>query len=221
MLDKQLIILTNYPLELLGKICVFLRISPLAITLANIPITIIIFICILKEFFIVAIILIIINRILDGLDGVVARQTNTNSVRGAYMDLVVDYLFYTAVPLAHGILNPEKNAIATMLILAVFILSGINFIASSSAAHKLDITSSRFPQKNFYYHSNLIEGSETILYVLTITMFPNFFPIISYICASMIIISIPISTIARYKHFSMVEKMHNEENKDNPDKNET
>ncbi len=43
--------------------------------------------------------LIVLNRIMDGLDGAVARAT-TPTDSGGYLDIVVDYVFYGSVPLA-------------------------------------------------------------------------------------------------------------------------
>ena len=45
-----------------------------------------------------AALLILGNRIMDGLDGAIARQTQATD-RGAYLDIVLDFIFYSAVVL--------------------------------------------------------------------------------------------------------------------------
>ncbi|MEH6723841.1 MAG: CDP-alcohol phosphatidyltransferase family protein, partial [Qipengyuania sp.] len=49
--------------------------------------------------------LIIANRLLDGLDGAVARANGPTAL-GGYFDIVADFAFYVSVPLAFGFLDP-------------------------------------------------------------------------------------------------------------------
>jgi phosphatidylglycerophosphate synthase len=45
-----------------------------------------------------AVALFLVNRILDGLDGLVARSRNSQSDLGGYLDIVVDFVVYAAIP---------------------------------------------------------------------------------------------------------------------------
>lgn len=206
MIDSKLLPLTKYPLTFLGNFCVRKNIRALHITLYNIPITVGVFLCILLQLYILATILIVVNRIFDGLDGTIARLTNTNSVAGGFVDIMVDYLFYIAVPLAHGLANPSANIHATTCILSAFVFSGVCFMATSSAAHTLSMQSALFPQKKLYYPINLIEGFETILYFIIVTLFPSLFPVVSFIIAGLIFLSMPFLIYLRYKQFASIEK---------------
>ena len=206
MFDSKLLQFTKYPLTIIAKFCVKNNIRALHITLINIPLTIIIFLCILLQLYIAATILIVVNRVLDGLDGAVARHSSTSSSSGGFIDIMVDYLLYIAVPLAHGWVNPSDNMYATTFILSAYVLSGVCFMATSSTAQTLGIKSLSFPQKKLYYPINLIEGFETIIYFIIVTLFPKLFPILSYITGGLIFISIPFLVYMRYKQFISIEQ---------------
>ena len=49
-----------------------------------------------------------VNRLLDGLDGAVARLTGPTD-RGAFLDIALDFAFYAMVPLAFAIANPADE----------------------------------------------------------------------------------------------------------------
>jgi phosphatidylglycerophosphate synthase len=57
----------------------------------------------------------LMNRLLDGLDGSVARIAGATD-RGAFLDITLDFLFYAAVPLAFAFCNPERNALAAAVL---------------------------------------------------------------------------------------------------------
>lgn len=205
MLDKLLIPIIHKPFHILGKACVSIKITALHLTLLGLPFAALTFVLILNQHFYYAFICILINRILDGLDGTVARITNSSSVSGAYLDIVYDYVFYALIPLGHGLVNMQANLLPTTIILFVYVLSGVNFMATSSAANKLTIESKSFAYKKIYYPINVIEGTETILYLSTVTLFPKIFPIVSYISAGILLLTLPFATFMRYKTFLMVE----------------
>ncbi|HKG74261.1 MAG TPA: CDP-alcohol phosphatidyltransferase family protein, partial [Aestuariivirgaceae bacterium] len=58
-----------------------------------------------------ALLAILLNRFLDGLDGAVARATSATD-RGAFLDIALDFLFYGAIPLGFALADPDRNALA-------------------------------------------------------------------------------------------------------------
>ena len=51
------------------------------------------------------------GRVADGLDGAVARASQKSDF-GGYLDIVADFTFYAAVPLAMVLRDPGANAVA-------------------------------------------------------------------------------------------------------------
>ena len=66
-----------------------------------------------------ALILFMLNRAFDCLDGAYARMTNQSSDFGGYFDIIVDFTIYGLVPVAVSAGNPDNTAFAMMGLLEV------------------------------------------------------------------------------------------------------
>src|SRR5262249_52129136 len=75
-----------------------------------------------------ALVLLMANRIADGLDGAVARATRRTD-RGAFLDITLDFFIYAAVPLAFAVWNEAANALPAAFLLASFVANGSSFLA--------------------------------------------------------------------------------------------
>lgn len=132
--------------------------------------------------------LIILNRVLDGLDGAVARATHTTD-RGGYLDVVADYVFYGSVPLAFALADPERNAIAAAALLAAFCLTASSFLAFAAIAANRGFQSLAHGRKSFFYSTGLVEGTETIAFFLLMAALPGRFPTIAWIFAALCVVT--------------------------------
>jgi phosphatidylglycerophosphate synthase len=131
-----------------------------------------------------AILPLLFNRLLDGLDGAVARLGRMSD-RGAFLDISLDFLFYAAVPLAFGFCDPARNALAAAVLLAAFIGTGTSFLAYAIMAEKRGQKSTAYPSKGFYYLGGLTEGFETVLCFVAMCLWPQHFALIAYVYAAM------------------------------------
>jgi phosphatidylglycerophosphate synthase len=122
--------------------------------------------------------LIIANRLLDGLDGAVARARGPSDF-GGYCDIVADFAFYVSVPLGFGILSPANTLPAAVLI-ASFVLTGVSFLAFAVIAGKRGATTEAHGKKSFFYSTGLAEGTETIAVFIAMCLWPAAFPVIAY-----------------------------------------
>ncbi|MFT4764866.1 MAG: phosphatidylglycerophosphate synthase [Oleispira sp.] len=122
-----------------------------------------------------ALLAIVLNRILDGLDGALARHANQSSSAGGFLDITLDFLFYATIPLGFIIANPEQNALAGALLLAAFIGTGSSFLAFAIAAEKFKLEKPQFKYKSFYYLNGLTEGTETIALFIAFCIWPQHF----------------------------------------------
>lgn len=121
-----------------------------------------------------ATLLILLNRILDGLDGEVARQT-TPTDRGAYLDIVLDFIFYAAVVFGFALADPMTNALAASALIFSFMGTASTFLAFAILAERRGLHSMTYPSKGFYYLNGLAEGTETILFLLAMCLLPQWF----------------------------------------------
>ena len=129
-----------------------------------------------------AILPLLANRALDGVDGALAR-ISVASERGAFLDISLDFVFYAAIPLAFGLADPGANALAAAVLLAAFVVTGTSFLAFAVLAEKRGLKSTTYPSKAFYYLGGLTEGTETILCFLAMCLFPAHFATLAYVYA--------------------------------------
>jgi phosphatidylglycerophosphate synthase len=127
----------------------------------------------------VALLLILVNRAMDGLDGAVARIQGPTD-RGAYLDIALDMVFYALVPLGFALQAPEIHALPAAVLIASFVGTGSSFLAFSAAAAKLGRKAPEFPTKGIYYIGGLAEGFETIAVFVAMCLFPGSFSFLAY-----------------------------------------
>lgn len=125
-----------------------------------------------------ALCLIATNRVADGLDGAVARQSRPTDA-GGYLDIVLDMIFYSGVPFAFALARVEFVLPAAFLIYS-FVGTGGSFLAYAVISAKRGITQDREAKKSFYYAMGLMEGTETIVFLFLFCMFPNHFAILAW-----------------------------------------
>lgn len=143
-----------------------------------------------------AILPLIVGRILDGLDGALARLSQTTD-RGAFLDISLDFLFYASVPLAFATIDP----LAAAVLLAAFIGTGTSFLAYAIIAEKRGDKSADYPTKSFYYLGGLTEGAETITCFVLMCLWPQHFAIFAYIYATMCCVTTATRLLAGWKSF--------------------
>ncbi|PSU34277.1 CDP-alcohol phosphatidyltransferase family protein [Photobacterium lutimaris] len=123
---------------------------------------------------------IVINRIFDGLDGAIARRQGITDC-GGFLDITLDFLFYSMVPFGFVLANPEANAIAGAFLIFSFIGTGSSFLSFAIMAGKRNIESPVYKQKSLYYIGGLTEGTETITCFVLFCLYPAHFATIAWI----------------------------------------
>lgn len=123
--------------------------------------------------------LFLIGRLADGLDGAVARATR-NTDRGGFLDIVLDFLLYGAIPLAFAIHDPVRNALPAAVLLMSFFANGTAFLAFAIMAERRKIETDAQGQKSLFYMAGLVEGFETVVALAAMCLFPAWFAEIAY-----------------------------------------
>ena len=122
---------------------------------------------------------ILLNRIADGLDGPLARARGKASDLGGFLDIVCDFIFYSAVIFGFALGKPEQALAAAFLIFS-FIGTGSSFLAYAIVAAKRGITTDLRGRKSLYYLGGLTEGTETVVLLVVICLFPDWFAWIAW-----------------------------------------
>lgn len=119
---------------------------------------------------------IVFNRLLDGLDGAVARCEGITDF-GGFLDIVCDFIFYAGVVFAFGAGNPQNTFPALFLIFS-FVGPMVSFLAYATIAAKHQKHTTRRGLKSFYYLGGLCEGAETFVALILMCLFPEYFALI-------------------------------------------
>ncbi|MBL8318289.1 MAG: CDP-alcohol phosphatidyltransferase family protein [Burkholderiaceae bacterium] len=123
--------------------------------------------------------LMLASRLCDGLDGAVARCTQPTD-RGAFLDIVLDFVFYASIPLAFAIAEPATRALPAAVLLAAFVGTGSSFLAFAVLAERRGLASAAFPRKGFFYLGGLTEASETLICFALMCVLPGWFDVFAY-----------------------------------------
>jgi phosphatidylglycerophosphate synthase len=144
--------------------------------------------------------LLALSRLFDGLDGAVARSSAPTD-RGAYLDIVCDFVLYAAIPLAFAFANPARNALPAAALLASFAVTGTSFLAFATLAAKRGLETTAQGRKTFFYSFGVMEGTETIAFLAAMTVWPQGFPTLAWIAAGLCVLTVVQRTVLAIRTF--------------------
>ncbi len=156
--------------------------------------------CVAFQLFNIAFWLILLNRVADGVDGAVARASTATDF-GGYLDIVCDFVFYSAIPVAFAAAQPE-NALASAFLIFSFIGTASSFLAFAILAEKHNISTEIRGKKAFYYLGGLTEGAETILLLIAMVTWPSHFIFMAFGFGFLCWVTTITRIFAAYQQFS-------------------
>ena len=179
MLDRALTALIRRPLQALARGAVALKLQADAITLVGFGVGMAAALAIAAGQPLWGLALMLSSRLLDGLDGAVARLTAPTD-RGAFLDITLDFLFYASIPLAFAISQPAANALPAAVLLAAFMGTASSFLAFAVLAERRGLQSADYPHKGLFYLGGLTEASETLICFVLMCLWPAHFANLAY-----------------------------------------
>lgn len=179
MLDRAAIALLRPLLERGARMLHRLHVTANAVTLIGFGIGIAAAVAIAQQSYAWGLVLLLASRLCDGLDGALARLTRPTD-RGAYLDIVLDFVFYAAIPLAFAVSNPAERALPAAALLAAFIGTGSSFLAYAVLAERRGLRSDAYPLKGIFYLGGLTEGTETLVCFALMCLLPTWFSLWAY-----------------------------------------
>ena len=189
MLDRYASALIKPVASRLARGLVRLGLGANQVTLAGFGIGVIAFVLIANRLYGMGVTAIFLSRILDALDGAVARLSQPTD-RGAFLDIGLDFLFYASIPLAFALADPARNALAAAVLLAAFMGTSTIFLAFAVLAAKRGLHSDAYPDKSFYFLGGLTEATETLTCFAAMCLWPQHFAIFAGIFAALCLVTI-------------------------------
>ncbi len=178
MLDRHLRPIIDPPLNRLGGQMARMGLSANTVTLVGLGFGVAAALAVASGFFLLAVLLILLSRLADGLDGAVARAHGVTDF-GGYLDITCDYVFYAAIPLAFVILDPGANGVAGAFLLLSFYVNAGSFLGFAILAEKQKMHTEVHGRKSLYFTSGLLEGTETIAFFLLLCLLPGWFAVLA------------------------------------------
>ena len=205
MFDRQIQNFIQKPLIIVAKL--FLKfLKPNQMTILGFILGFFMCILIFFQFYFAALVLLILNRFCDGLDGTMARLT-TPTPLGGYLDIVSDFTIYSGFVLAFGFSDSSYTNLS-MILLFLYIGTGTTFLAKAAIQNQLDKISESNDDvkelpKSFHYTSGLVEGTETIIFMVLCLLLPNFFILISIVFGILCLMTFISRVIVFYFEFNL------------------
>ena len=113
-----------------------------------------------------ALVLWLLNRFADGLDGSIARRRGPTDL-GGFLDIMADFAVYGAMLVAIGFALPEAR-LAALGVLLMYYISGSAFLAWSSLATKNGVAGDG---RSLVFPPGLAEGAETVVAYVVVLLF--------------------------------------------------
>jgi phosphatidylglycerophosphate synthase len=125
----------------------------------------------------------LLNRLLDGLDGLIARRSRRSSDAGGYLDIMLDFIVYATLPLAMAWSEPALTWPVAVL-LGVFYINSASWMYLSALLEKRGAgAATRGEATSVSMPKGVIEGSETIVFYTLLIVIPSWRVIVMFLFA--------------------------------------
>lgn len=178
----------------------FGAIHPNAVSLLALAVGLLSAVAVVQQAFGLGLFLWLLNRVLDGLDGVVARAHHKQSDFGGYLDLFLDFIIYLAVPIAFVVALPTMaNLWGLSTLLCSYVLNSISWTTLAALLEKRRLhtvnrlTSMEMP-------TGLIEGAETIVFYIAFYLFTGYLAALFSLMAVLVVITAGQRLVWAYRH---------------------
>lgn len=132
------------------------------------------------------------GRLLDGLDGAVARRLGQQTDLGGYLDLMGDTVGYAAIPIAIAISQGDADVwAACAVLLGSFYLNTMSWTLLSAIAEKRSQGAAALGERTtFHMPTGLIEGAETIVLFSLMLALPDHAVVLFGVMAALVALTV-------------------------------
>ena len=186
MLDARARALYRPGLDRLAERVSGIGISASAVTAAGLAVGVATCVAVALEHWLLALVLWLVNRTLDGLDGAVARHTQPTDL-GGMLDFLADFVVYGGFVVAVSIAVPDARVACTVL-LAAYLLNNVALLSFASLIEKRQLALG--DERSLRFTAGLTEGTETVIAYTAICIFPEHAGSIAWIFAGMVLFTV-------------------------------
>lgn len=177
MLDRIVRKVLARPLQVAGGVLSDAGVSPLALTAVGWVVGVGACVAVGYGQWTLGVVLWLLNRLLDGLDGPTARRRGATEL-GGFLDIVADFSVYAGFVVGVALAVPSAR-IAALALLTAYYVSGTAFLALSSLIERRG--GSGGDERSLRFVSGLAEGTETVIVYVLFCVFPAHAQLIAWI----------------------------------------
>jgi len=133
-----------------------------------------------------ALVLWLVNRSLDGLDGTLARRRGATDL-GGMLDFLADFVVYGGFVVGVAIAEPGAR-VACCVLLAAYLLNNVALLSFAALVEKRRLTFG--DERSLRFTAGLTEGTETILAYCAFCVLPAHAATIAWVFAAMVMITV-------------------------------
>jgi phosphatidylglycerophosphate synthase len=167
-IDRQIRRVLAPPLDRAGAALARAGISPVVLTATGWAFGVAACVALSQRWWTLALVGWLANRVLDGLDGPLARARGATEL-GGYLDIVADFSVYGGFVLGLAVAEPRARFACVVLLVAYYV-SGTAFLALSSLMERRRVTGA--DERSLRFVGGLAEGAETIVVYALLCLFP-------------------------------------------------
>ncbi|MDQ2665640.1 MAG: CDP-alcohol phosphatidyltransferase family protein [Gemmatimonadota bacterium] len=168
------------------------RLSPMALTLVAFVAGISAAVLVALGAYRPALALWLLNRLLDGLDGSLARAQGSQTDFGGYVDILLDFVVYAAIPIAFVIASPRLPlAVAALVLLGSFYLNAASWMYLAALLERRDLGArSRGELTSITMPAGVVGGTETILFYTVFFLLPDRLVVLFGVMSALVLASV-------------------------------
>lgn len=168
------------------------RVTPLAVSLIALAFGLVSAFAASRHAWVTALLCWITNRFLDGFDGTLARVRQQQTDFGGYLDIVLDFVVYAAIPIGIAFaLDTRTVWIATVVLLASWFVNAASWMylaavlerRGAGAAARNELTTVTMPR-------GLVAGTETVIFFCLFLLWPAHFATLAWVMTAGVAVGI-------------------------------
>ena len=134
----------------------------------------------------------IANRIIDGLDGELARATERQSDLGGYLDIMADLTIYAAIPLGLTVAQASfGNWLALAVLLSLFYINAGSWMFLSALLEKRKQGAlAQSERTSITMPTGIVEGTETVIFYSLFLIFPSYLSVLFWVLSILVVLTI-------------------------------
>lgn len=127
----------------------------------------------------------LLNRLLDGLDGPVARRREATEL-GGLLDFVADFVVYSGFVVGIAIARPDAR-LACVVLLATYLVNNVALLSFSSVIERRALPLG--DERSLRLLPGVAEGTETIVVYVLFCLLPEASDVIAWVFAGLVAIT--------------------------------